>query len=95
MCGRGDRWFQGGSGIISGISLEMVALTKRQETDLGVAEQKILKFSFGVTKKEKIRSEYIRGNSKVDRFGDKVKEARQRWLDMCKRGKEDILDKGF
>lgn len=37
----------------------------------------------------------MRGKSKDDRFGDKVIEARQRCLDMCKREKEDILDKGF
>ena len=41
--------------------LETVALTKRQEADMEVAELKMLQFSLGVTRMDKIRNEYIRG----------------------------------
>ena len=41
--------------------LETVALTKRQEAEMEVAELKMLRFSLGVTRMDKIRNEYIRG----------------------------------
>ena len=40
--------------------LETVALTKRQEAEMEVAELKMLRFSLGVTRMDKIRNEYIR-----------------------------------
>ena len=57
--------------------LEMVALTKRQEME--VAELKMLRFSLGVTRMDKIRNEYIRGTAQLGRFGEKTREARLRW----------------
>ena len=57
--------------------LETVALTKRQEME--VAELKMLRFSLGVTRMDKIRNEYIRGTAQVGKFGDKTREARLRW----------------
>ncbi|XP_039613886.1 uncharacterized protein LOC120532039, partial [Polypterus senegalus] len=56
--------------------LEMVALTRKQETELEVAELKILRFTLGVTRMNRIRNEYIRGSAQVGRLGDKVREAR-------------------
>ena len=53
--------------------LEAVALTKRQEVELEVAELKMLRFSLGVTRMDRIRNEYIRGTAQVGRFGDKVR----------------------
>ena len=41
--------------------LETVALTKRQEAQMEVAELKMLRLSLGVTRKDKIRNEYIGG----------------------------------
>ena len=38
--------------------LETVALTKRQEAEMEVAELKMLQFSLGVTRMDKIRNEY-------------------------------------
>ena len=38
--------------------LETVALTKRQEADMEVAELKMLRFSLGVTRMDKIRNEW-------------------------------------
>ena len=59
--------------------LETVALTKRQEAEMEVAELKMLRFSLGVTRMDKIRNEYIRGIAQVGRFGEKTREARLRW----------------
>ena len=59
--------------------LETVAPTKRQEAEMEVAELKMLRFSLGVTRMDKIRNEYIRGTAQVGRFGAKTREARLRW----------------
>ncbi|KAK3544091.1 hypothetical protein QTP86_001479 [Hemibagrus guttatus] len=65
--------------------LETVSLRKRQETELEVAELKMLRFSLGVTRLDRIRNEYIRGTAHVGRLGDKVREARLRWLGHVQR----------
>ena len=60
--------------------LETVTLTKRQETEMEVAElKKRLRFSLGATRMDKIRNEYIRGTAQVGKFGEKTREARLRW----------------
>ncbi|MCJ8729260.1 hypothetical protein PDJAM_G00104010 [Pangasius djambal] len=65
--------------------LETVSLKKRQESELEVAELKMLRFSFGVTRLDRIRNEYIRGTAHVGRLGDKVREARLRWFGHVQR----------
>ena len=40
--------------------LETVAVTKKQVEEMEVAEMKMLRFAMGVTRKDKIRNEYIR-----------------------------------
>ena len=40
---------------------------------------KMLGFAMGVTRKDKIRNEYIRGTVKVERLGMKMREGRLRW----------------
>ena len=59
--------------------LETVALTKRQEAEMEVAELKMLRFSLGVTRMDKIRNEYIRWTAQVGRFREKTREAGLRW----------------
>ena len=44
------------------------------------AELKMLRFSLGVTRMDKVKNEYIRGTTQVGRFGEKVREARPRWF---------------
>ena len=56
--------------------LEAVPLTKRQEKELEVAELKMLRFSLGVSRLDRIRNDYIRGTAKVGKFEDRVREAR-------------------
>ncbi|KAK3533009.1 hypothetical protein QTP70_006242 [Hemibagrus guttatus] len=65
--------------------LETVSLRKRQESELKVAELKMLRFSLGVTRLDRIRNEYIRGTAHVGRLGDKVREARLRWFGHVQR----------
>ena len=48
--------------------LETVAVTKKQVEEMKVAGMKILRFTMGVTRKNKIRNEYIRGTVKVERL---------------------------
>lgn len=63
------------------VGLEAVTLRKRQETELEVAEKKLLKFSLGVT----------RGTTHVRDFRDEVKEAKLRWFGhVQRRGSEFI-----
>ena len=49
---------------------ETVALTRKQEMELEVAGLRMLQFSLGVTRLDRIRSEYIRGTAHVRRFGE-------------------------
>ena len=45
-----------------------------------IAEMKMLRFGMGLTRKDKIRNEYIMGTVKVERLGMKMKrEDRLRW----------------
>ena len=59
--------------------LETVAVTKKQVEEMEVAEMKMLRFAMGVTRKDKIRYEYIRSTVKVERLGMKMREGRLRW----------------
>ena len=58
--------------------LEAVAVTKKQVKEMEVAEIKTLRFAVTVTRKDKIRNEYIKGNFKVERLGMKMREGRLR-----------------
>ncbi|KAK3542339.1 hypothetical protein QTP86_025761 [Hemibagrus guttatus] len=74
--------------------LETVSLRKRQESELEVAELKMLRFSLGVTRLDRIRNEYIKGTAHVGRLGDKVREARLRWFGHVQR-REKMTDAQF
>ena len=58
--------------------LETVAVTKKQVKEMEVAEIKILRFAMGVTRKDKIRNEYIRSTVKVERLGMNMRVGRLR-----------------
>ncbi|KAK3566831.1 hypothetical protein QTP86_004565 [Hemibagrus guttatus] len=72
--------------------LETVSLRKRQESELEVAELKMLRFSLGVTRLDRIRNEYIRGTAHVGRLGDKVREARLRWFGHVQRRESEYVE---
>ena len=58
--------------------LETVAVTKKQVEEMEVAEMKMLRFTMGVTRKDKIRNEHIRSIVKIERLGMKMREGRLR-----------------
>ena len=62
--------------------LETVAVTKKQVKEMKVAEMKMLRFAVGMTKKDKIRNEYIRSTVKVERLGMKMRETGCGGMDM-------------
>ena len=64
---------------------EIVALRKRQEAEMEVAEIKMLRFSLGVTEMDRISNESIRGTAHVRCSGEKVREARLRWFGNVER----------
>ena len=69
---------QGGSetsNVVNLYGLETVALTKRQESEMEVAELKMLRFALGVTRMDKITNEYIRGTAQVGQFGEKTRSS--------------------
>ena len=71
--------------------LETVAVTKKQVEEMEVAEIKMLRFAMGVTRKDKIRNEYIRGTVKVEQSGMKLREGRLRWYGhVMKRDQEYV-----
>ena len=59
--------------------LETVAVTKEQVEEMEVTEMKMLRFVMGVTRKDKIRNEYIKSTIKVERLGMKMRKVRLRW----------------
>ncbi|KAK3516312.1 hypothetical protein QTP70_009432 [Hemibagrus guttatus] len=74
------------------VQAETVSLRKRQESELEVAELKMLRFSLEVTRLDRIRNEYIRGTAHVGRLGDKVREARLRWFGHVQRRENEYID---
>jgi hypothetical protein len=73
--------------------LETVAMRKRQEAELEVAEMKMLRFSLGVTRIDRIKNEYIRGTAHVGGCGNKVREARLRWYGHVQRSDSEYIGK--
>ena len=71
--------------------LETVAVTKKQVKKMEVAEMKMLRFGMGLTRKDKIRNEYIRGTAKVERLGTKMREGRLRWYGHVMRRDKEYL----
>ena len=59
-----------------------------------VAEMKMLRFAIRVTRKDKIRNEYIKGTVKVERLEMKMREGRLRWYGhVMKRDQEYVRRK--
>ena len=71
--------------------LETVAVTKKQVEEMEVAEMKMLRFAMGVTRKDNIRNEYIRGTVKVERLGMKMREGRRRWYGHVMRRDQEYV----
>ena len=59
--------------------METVAVTERQIGKMEVAELKMVRWALGVTRKDKVRNESVRGTAKIANLGDKLRNARLRW----------------
>ena len=73
--------------------METVAATERQIGKMEVAELKMVRWALGVTRKDKIRNEYVRGTAKIAKLGDKLRNVRLRWYGHVKRREEDYVGK--
>ena len=65
--------------------LETVALRKRHEAELEVAEVKTFRFSLGLTMLDRIRNEYITARSHVNVLFSTVREVRLTWFGQVQR----------
>ena len=77
--------------------METVAVTERQvgkmEKNCRVENGEMGIGSDKVTRKDKIRNEYVRGTVKIAKLGDKLRNARLRWYGHVKRRGEDYMGK--
>ena len=73
--------------------METVAVTERQMGKMEVAELKMVRWALGVTRKNKIRNEYVRRTAKIAKLGEKLWNARLRWYGHVKRREEDYVGK--
>ena len=73
--------------------LERVAVTNKKVEKMEVAEMKMLRFAMGVTRKDKIRNEYIRGTDKVERLIIKLREGRLRWYGYVMRRNQEYVER--
>ena len=73
--------------------METVAVTERQLGKMEVPELKMVKWALRVTRKKKIKNEYVRGTAKIAKLGDKLRNARLRWYGHVKRRKEGCVGK--
>ena len=67
---------------------ETWATTKRQESRIEVNEMRMLRWMCGVTRKDKIRNEHIRGTTKVAQASRKITERRLKWYGRRSRSEE-------
>ena len=56
-----------------------MGIKKAQEKKMTVAEMRVLRWMFGVTKKDKIRNESIKGTVKVADISLNLQERRLKW----------------
>ena len=73
---------------------ETWATTKKQEKRIEVTEMRMLRWMCGVTRKDKIRNEHIRGTTRVAQASKKITERRLIWYGhVMRRDGEHILRK--
>ena len=73
--------------------METVVVTERQMRKMEVTELKMVRWALGVTRKDKIRNEYVRGTAKIAKLGDKLRSTRLRWYGHVKRREECYVGK--
>ena len=70
---------------------ETWAIKKTQEKKLDVAEMRMLRWMCGVTRRDRIRNEVVRGTKKVRAISDKIQESRLRWFGNVMRRDEQYV----
>ena len=58
-----------------------------------VALLKMVRWALGVTRKDKIKNDYVRGTAKISKLGGKLRNARLRWYGHIKSREEDYVGK--
>ena len=71
--------------------MEAVAVTGGQERKMEVAEMKMLRFSLGKTRMDRVTNEVIRNTLKVGELRGKLRETRLRWYGHVLRREEDYV----
>ena len=75
-------------------SAECWALKKNQEQKLSVAEMKMLRMMCGVTRRDRVRNEYVRGSVGVESIADRLAQSRLGWFGHVSRKDEvDVVKK--
>ena len=73
---------------------EFLAVRKSYEQKLNVAEMKMSRMMCGVTRKDRVRNEYIRGRVGVYSIEDKMAQNRLKWFEhVCRKGEKDVVRK--
>ena len=72
---------------------ETWAIKKAQEKRMDVAEMRMLRWMCGVTRRDRIRNELIRGTVKVAELSRKIQEKRLNWYGHVMRRDEDYVGK--
>ena len=73
--------------------IQTLAVTKAQERKMQVAEMKMLRWSLGITRKDRVRNEEIRTVVKVGDITEKMQETRLRWLGHVVRRDDEYVGK--
>ena len=68
-------------------------MNRRHEKELEVAELKMMRWVLGVTRLDRIGSDYIRGRGRIIKIGKKVRSARPRWFSHVQRREEGCVEK--
>ena len=67
------------------------ATTRGQEARLEVNEMRMLRWMCGVTRRDKIRNEHIRGTTRVVQASKQITEKRLKWYGHVRRMKEEHI----
>ena len=67
------------------------ATTRGQEARLEVNEMRMLRWMCGVTRRDKIRNEPIRGTTRVVQSSETITEKRLKWYGHVRRMKEEHI----
>ena len=70
---------------------ESWSTTRGQEARLEVNEMRLLRWMCGVTRRDKIRNEHIRGTTRVMQASKKITEKRLKWYGHVRRMKEEHI----